>query len=75
MKGYVILALILLGTAVWQVWLCVHYPYEPCPRCKGGGRKTQPGNSKRWRDCRKCGGTGRRLRLGRRLFNFARERS
>jgi hypothetical protein len=43
------------------------WPFTNCGRCKGGGRNA--GSNRRWFGaCRKCGGSGRKERLGVRLF-------
>ena len=47
---------------------CRIWPFTGCPRCDALGRIHSPGG-KSWRECRKCKGTGRRLRIGRRLWN------
>lgn len=48
---------------------CTFWPFAKCPGCDGTGRKMSP-SGKHWREHRRCKGTGRRLRLGRRVFNF-----
>jgi hypothetical protein len=59
----VVVALVLI--AAWVVSLLL-WPFARCGRCEGSG--TSPGSSgKRWGDCRRCGGSGKRLRLGARL--------
>lgn len=46
----------------WRVSLRL-WPYAPCRWCNGAG--TSPGsNRKRLGRCRRCGGSGRRLRRG-----------
>jgi hypothetical protein len=47
---------------------CWVYPYAACPRCKGSGKRRSP-SGKAFRDCRRCGGRGRRVRIGRRIWN------
>lgn len=53
---------------------CWWFPFGYCMCCKGrGSHKRKDG--KVFRDCRHilgwgCGGTGRRLRAGRRVYNF-----
>lgn len=62
------LVLLLLGCgAVWVIGLLL-WPYTACSRCGGSGRNTGS-NGKRWGTCRKCKGTGRRLRFGARLVH------
>jgi DnaJ-class molecular chaperone len=64
MDTLVILALLAsLGYAV----ACTVWPYTRCPRCAGSGKRRSP-SGKAWRPCRSCSGTGRRVRLGRRIY-------
>ncbi|WP_326811196.1 hypothetical protein [Streptomyces scopuliridis] len=54
--------------------MCAASPYGACRKCKGWGHKihqTRSGRLKRGRQCRRCYGYGRRLRIGRRLYNSA----
>jgi hypothetical protein len=45
------------------------YPFTKCKYCDGRGRFSAPAPySYAWGRCRKCGGTGRKDRLGARLF-------
>jgi DnaJ-class molecular chaperone len=54
--------------AIGYAIACRLWPYASCRRCNGG-RKDSP--SKRyWRLCKKCKGTGTRLRTGRRIWNW-----
>jgi hypothetical protein len=50
------------GLACW-VW-----PFKPCPRCHGTGKKRSP-SGRAFRACRRCDGTGARLRAGRWIYN------
>ncbi|GIL29943.1 hypothetical protein NUM_51970 [Actinocatenispora comari] len=52
---------------------CWVWPFVACPRCTGSGTHRSP-SGRAWRDCRRCSGTGRRLRLGRRAANWAARR-
>lgn len=57
-------AVVLLGYAV----VCAVWPYGICRRCHGASRLvTRRGRTVR--RCRRCRGSGLRLRLGRRLYN------
>ncbi|MEW2029671.1 hypothetical protein AB0901_03965 [Streptomyces roseifaciens] len=52
--------------------LCAASPFGSCRKCNGWGaavRQTRSGRIKRGRECRRCEGHGRRLRIGRRLYN------
>lgn len=66
MKGYLIAALVVLVLVGRYVYRYHRYPYKTCPRC-GGGRDWASGG-KVFGDCRKCEGTGRRLRWDHRIF-------
>jgi DnaJ-class molecular chaperone len=57
----------LLGCRIWS--------YAACRKCEGAARfKTSSG--KAWRLCPRCDGSGRRTRLGRKIWNhFAKGRS
>jgi hypothetical protein len=54
--------------------LCYASPFGTCRKCKGWGSKVWTtrftGRLKRGRECRRCDGYGRRLRIGRRLYNL-----
>jgi hypothetical protein len=60
--------LVVLGVAVLYLGECLVWPYARCPRCDGG-RMYSP-DRKSWRPCRRCRGSGQRLRVGRRLLNY-----
>ena len=47
---------------------CWWWPFTAHGRCNGTGKLRSP-SGKAWRTCRGCKGTGRKLRVGRRLFN------
>ncbi|GAB3226527.1 hypothetical protein GCM10027447_16790 [Glycomyces halotolerans] len=51
-----------LGVYVFRCWA---FPFAPCWWCRGDGIR---GGT----FCRRCDGTGRRVRLGRRAFDRAR---
>lgn len=57
-----------LGALALYVLACWWRPFSACRKCHGAGRFASS-NGKHWRNCPRCGGTGRRLRLGRRLTN------
>lgn len=60
-------ALAVLAFLAWRLVLIVAFPYGPHPRCRGTGKRW---NGKYFRPCRGCKGTGRRLRLGRRVWDW-----
>ncbi len=55
--------LALVGS-VWYVGHCAWRPYADCRKCNGNPRFTSA-SGRSWRLCRKCGGSGSRIRLGR----------
>ncbi|MEO3744935.1 hypothetical protein [Plantactinospora sp. B5E13] len=69
MTPIVLLAsLIIAGYAAWYLILCAAAPFGRCRHC--AGRRNRPG--RRHRDCRWCDGTGRRVRVGRRVYDYFR---
>lgn len=69
--GYVVL--LLLAGVLWYLASCAWWPFARCLSCKGTGRHSRK-DRKVWRICRRCGGNGRRLRIGRRIFNWSADR-
>ncbi|MCP2336979.1 hypothetical protein [Actinomadura rupiterrae] len=57
--------LLLIAMAGFVLWAAsvYTYPFRPCRRCSGTGRKTGS-NRRRFGPCTRCGGTGRTQRLG-----------
>ncbi|MER6551798.1 hypothetical protein ABT358_13285 [Streptomyces sp. NPDC000341] len=54
--------------------LCVVSPFGDCRKCRGWGFATKTdrkGRAKRGKDCRRCKATGKRIRIGRHLYNVA----
>lgn len=64
---------VLIGAALLGCYAaaCLLWPVTTCSRCDGSGKHRSP-SGKNWRPCRRCKGTGGRLRIGRRLFNALR---
>jgi len=62
-------ALAALAFVGWRLLAILLFPYAPCWHCRGSGKHR---SGKYWRPCRKCKGTGRRTRLGRRIWNWTR---
>ena len=63
--------LILLAVLVWAIGYalaCAIWPFGSCARCRGDGKLRSP-SGKAWRRCKRCKGTGARLRIGRRVLN------
>jgi hypothetical protein len=50
---------------------CLFWPFRNCPHCHGSGRRRSP-SGKAFGPCRWCKGAGRKLRVGRRIANWAR---
>ena len=62
--------LILLALAGAGAYLaaCAWWPFLPCRRCDGSGKRRSPFD-RAWRRCRRCDGSGKHVRLGRRVFD------
>jgi len=62
---------IIAGYTAWYALLCAAAPLGPCRRCHGHGRLPTPTPSRPRpgrRECPRCHGTGRRVRIGRRIW-------
>jgi hypothetical protein len=61
-----------LAAAVWLAGYVAHCrwrPFAACLKCDGAGRfRSKSGRS--WRRCRRCKGSGERVRVGRRLWSW-----
>lgn len=66
-------AFVLIGLFVTfgYILACWVDPFPRCRTCTGSGRR-RARLSRNWRNCPRCRGTGRRLRLGRRAANVVR---
>lgn len=62
-----LLAVLAVGYAACYAVACWLAPFARCGRCRKRDPHS-PGKSRR--ECRRCNSTGRRLRLGRRLWNW-----
>lgn len=62
------LTLIILAVTLCYAVACWIWPFKPCPRCHGSGRRRSP-SGRAFRLCRRCDGTGARLRAGRWIYN------
>lgn len=66
--------LALTATAAVLLWAagylaaCWLFPFAACRRCDGSGKKRSP-SGRAWRRCKRCKGTGARLRIGRKITN------
>ena len=66
------IALILLFTLGYAA-VCAAQPFARCGRCNGFGFATttdRKGRPKRGKTCRRCKGHGKRIRVGRHLYNL-----
>lgn len=68
--GYVIVMTVVI-VAVYAI-SCWWWPFTTCWKCEGVGSKFARRDGKVWRDCRRCKGSGKRLRVGRLVWNAAR---
>lgn len=62
--------LFLIGCGLLICWAVSLYfwPFAPCRRCSGKGTNAGS-NRKRFGDCKRCGGTRKRQRLGSRTVH------
>jgi hypothetical protein len=59
-----------VGYAACYAVACRYFPFGNCRACKGTGKRHAPIFRKSFRLCTRCAGTGRRVRLGRRLYEY-----
>ncbi|MGW5178698.1 hypothetical protein ACWERY_30775 [Streptomyces sp. NPDC004082] len=62
----------LLVVTLGYAGLCAASPFGDCGKCHGMGHKLKTdrkGRLKRGKDCRRCKATGKRIRVGRWLYN------
>ncbi|MEU3319505.1 hypothetical protein [Streptomyces sp. NPDC006785] len=65
---------LLLFLTISYTSLCAASPFGNCRRCRGWGfamKTDRKGRAKRGKDCRRCKATGKRIRIGRHLYNVA----
>ena len=67
------LALLVIVAAVAYALAVAVWPLTRHGRCNGTGKLRSPGG-RAWRRCPGCGGTGTKIRLGRRVFEGLRSR-
>ncbi|MGH3923531.1 MAG: hypothetical protein ACRDTT_11810 [Pseudonocardiaceae bacterium] len=53
--------------AAWYLITCALWPWTACPRWQSTGKHRSP-SGRAFRDCHRCGGRGRRVRLGAQLW-------
>ncbi|WP_213456670.1 hypothetical protein [Rhizomonospora bruguierae] len=68
----VLASLATAGYAAWYLFLCAAFPFGHCRRCHGDGRLYSPVSRRIFRLCPRCDGTGRRVRIGRRVYEYLR---
>lgn len=61
------LLLLVLAVSIVYLGACAFWPFAACRRCSGTAKLKSP-TGKAWRPCPRCGGTGRRVRVGRRVY-------
>jgi hypothetical protein len=64
----------LLGVTLCYGAVCAGSPFGRCRACDGMGHAitiTRRGKARRGKTCRRCKGTGQRIRIGRHAFNIA----
>ncbi|WP_269854266.1 hypothetical protein [Streptomyces sp. RPT161] len=65
---------LLIGITLCYAAVCAASPFGNCRKCRGFGFATttdRKGRLKRGKPCRRCDATGKRIRIGRWLFNRA----
>lgn len=60
------------GYAAFYVGQCAAFPFGHCRRCKGTGKLYSRIFRGTFRLCPRCDGTGRRVRIGRRIYEYLR---
>jgi hypothetical protein len=71
-RGTLTAIAIALAVALAYAVSCAVRPFRDCICCKGQGHHRSKNNRKLSRPCRWCRQTGKRLRIGRRVWNRAR---
>ncbi|MBV9023822.1 MAG: hypothetical protein JO362_08505 [Streptomycetaceae bacterium] len=65
----------LLAITLCYAAVCAASPLGDCRKCRGFGyalKTDRKGRLRRGKHCRRCDGHGKRVRIGRRLYNAAR---
>jgi hypothetical protein len=68
----VIVAAVIIAALAYYFSLRI-WPYGPCLRCIGHAGKNRGSNRRRWGRCKRCGGSGQRIRLGARLLHTVKD--
>lgn len=72
MRGTLTATGIVLVVVLVYAGSCIVWPFARCWCCSGRGFHSPKNNRRISRGCRWCDRTGKRLRIGRRLWNRAR---
>ena len=64
MTGAELIAIVAAGLVVWWLLSLAWHPYAACGRCKDRRGRNVGSKASRWGDCGKCGGSGKRIRVG-----------
>ncbi|MCD9144357.1 hypothetical protein [Streptomyces albireticuli] len=65
---------LLLGVTLCYIAVCAVSPFGSCRKCRGFGyamTTDRKGRPKRGKHCRRCDGHGKRIRVGRHVYNAA----
>lgn len=65
---------LLLLVALVYAGSCWAFPFATCRVCDGDGKRRSGANRRHFRPCWWCKGSGRRLRIGRRVHNAIQRR-
>jgi hypothetical protein len=68
-KDALIVSGFVLVVLVWYVAECAWWPFARCWCCKDGTGKHFRDDGKVWRNCWWCSGSGKRKRVGRKLWD------
>lgn len=66
------IGILTLGGVLWAAGYfaaCRFWPFANCLRCSGSGKRHSP-SGRAYRPCKRCKGGGRRVRTGRRIWNW-----
>lgn len=64
------LILIGIGAVIAYAATCYVWPYTRCTRTRCESGKLRAPNGRTWRRCPRCGGSGSRVRIGRRVLEL-----
>ena len=72
MRGTIVATVLIVAGLLIYVVSCMIRPFRDCWMCDGKAHHRSKRNPKLSRPCRWCKASGKRLRIGRRLWNRAR---